>query len=93
MFKGLWDEEGQIMADFDGATTNYNLTSTSNSWVLYFTYHYNSHSVVATLGASASGGSSSGGIDAITIIILILIVAAIVAVRAAILYLPRKKGP
>jgi hypothetical protein len=47
--KQLVADGTSIRISMDGAPMNYSLTSTENSWVLYFTYHHSSHQVVASL--------------------------------------------
>ncbi len=46
-----------IKVSLDGTDMDYQLTSTDSSWILYFTYHHSTHSIVASLNEGSNGGS------------------------------------
>jgi hypothetical protein len=50
--KDLVKDGSGIHLTLDGTQMEYTLTSTDTYWILYFTYHHSSHSVVANLGAN-----------------------------------------
>ena len=62
-----------IKVSLDGAEMNYQLSSTDESWVLYFTYHHSTHGVTVSLGDRSGGAEDSA--DWISLLIVAMIVA------------------
>jgi fibronectin type 3 domain-containing protein len=49
-----------IRLSMDGSSMNYSLSSSGSSWILYFTYHHSTHSVVASLNEAGRDQGSIG---------------------------------
>jgi hypothetical protein len=58
--KGLVPDANDIRISFDGEDMTYELSETSTSWILYFTYHLSTHDIVAYLGKTNTAPTITG---------------------------------
>jgi hypothetical protein len=86
--KELVADGASIKISMDGSQMSYDLTQTSSSWILYFTYHHSTHNVVASLGGLPSG--ASGGIS-LEVLITVVVLAVIIAVSLTFVIMNKKR--
>ena len=79
-----------IKVSLDGTDMEYQLTSTDSSWILYFTYHHSTHSIVASLNEGDNGGSVTDESPLLLIAIAGTAIAAILLVAGLVVARKRK---
>ena len=55
--KTLINDPSHLQVFLDGNQLNYNVTQTQDSWLIHFTYHHSTHSIVINLGQTTSNPS------------------------------------
>lgn len=92
--KQLVANGSDIILSLDGEKMNYQLSSTDFSWILYFTYHHSTHTIVATLneGGKEGGSTSSTGDNALPMVAIAGVVVIAILLVAVMLVMRRRKG-
>lgn len=80
--KSLVSDASNIQASIDGGTANFTVSSTGDSWVLYFSYHHSSHTVVFSLNSDMSPAPTE--ISELTLPIVALVLAAIATITGVV---------
>jgi hypothetical protein len=90
--KSLVGDASQIKASIDGAAANFTVSSTGESWVLYFSYHHSSHTVVFSLNGAISPVATPNVPELMLPIVLLVIAGATALVGIAELKKEHKKS-
>lgn len=89
--KSLVNDAADILLHLDGVALNYDLTSTTDSWRLYFTYEHSTHNVVVNLGnITVPGDSGLEPFSALLVVVVVVTVLVLVAV-GFFFYLKKRK--
>ncbi|MHC1709611.1 MAG: leucine-rich repeat protein [Methanomassiliicoccales archaeon] len=86
--KELVADGNDIVITLDGASMNYELSSTETSWVLYFTYSHSSHIIVAELNSEQ--GLLGGDEDTTLLVIGLVLIALVSIIIIAVVYRKQK---
>ncbi len=89
--KNLTQDISNLKVYLDGNILNYTASSTENGWMVQFTYHHSTHSIVISLAHTKSSSSSAIPL-AVEVIAGIIIASFIAALAVAIGFVSRKKN-
>lgn len=95
--KQLVSDPTAITAYLDGAAINYTVTSTEDDWILQFTYHHSTHSIVLHMNEAASSSASLQSPDirpvtaGTTQNVLVLVLAILISCIAVAVIVKRKR--
>jgi len=90
--KQLVANGSDIKLSLDGGNMDYQLSSTDSSWILYFTYHHSTHTIVATLNEGGKEGGATGSDNALSIIAIAGVVIIATLLVAVMVMMRRRKG-
>jgi outer membrane protein assembly factor BamB len=89
--KSVVNDATGILVYLDGVALNYDVTSTADSWRLYFTYEHSTHGVVVNLGnTTVPGGTSLEPFSVLLVVAVIVTVLVVVAVGLLVYFRKRK---
>jgi len=87
--KTLIGDISTLKVYLDGAPLPYNATSQGDSWLIYFTYHHSTHSVVMSLGQASTKPVTETSTETITAASIAVVVA--IALILAVTILKRRQ--
>jgi outer membrane protein assembly factor BamB len=90
--KSVVNDAAGILVYLDDVALNYDVTSTADSWRLYFTYEHSTHSVVMNLGnTTVPGDSGLEPFSAFLVVAVIITVLVVVAVGLSVYFKKHKR--